>query len=131
MPVQATTMTIVQRRDRPTRPGAGWAGALNAAIQTASIGSMAAAGILADVVGIRTCSRSAAAIALVAALVAWMLFRGEPDAVPTDRRLTREVRNRNGAGLAAGAVARVPGTSEGQWLRQSPTVVPRRPITDR
>ena len=53
MPVQATTMTIVQQATTNETRGR-VAGALNAAIQTASIGSMAAAGILADVVGIRT-----------------------------------------------------------------------------
>ena len=52
MPVQATTMTLVQRGTDDTTRGR-VAGALNAAIQTASIGSMAAAGILADVIGIR------------------------------------------------------------------------------
>ena len=52
MPVQATTMTLVQRSTGDGTRGR-VAGALNAAIQTASIGSMAAAGILADVIGIR------------------------------------------------------------------------------
>jgi MFS family permease len=82
MPVQATTMTIVQRSTTDETRGR-VAGALNAAIQTASIGSMAVAGILADVTGIRVVFAIGGAVALLAALVAWALFRGEPDAVPT------------------------------------------------
>ena len=74
MPVQATTMTIVQRATtNETRGRVG--GALNAAIQTASIASMAAAGILADVVGIRAVFAAGAAITLGAAVLAWALFR--------------------------------------------------------
>ena len=74
MPVQATTMTIVQRATTDeTRGRVG--GALNAAIQTASIGSMAAAGILADVVGMRTVFAMGAAVTLAAAVLAWVLFR--------------------------------------------------------
>ena len=82
MPVQATTMTIVQRATTNETRGR-VAGALNAAIQTASIGSMAAAGILADVTGIRVVFAVGGAVALLAAVVAWFLFRGERDAVPT------------------------------------------------
>jgi MFS family permease len=82
MPVQASTMTIVQRATTDETRGR-VAGALNASIQTASIGSMAAAGILADVTGIRVVFALGAAVALIAALVAWALFRGEPEAVPT------------------------------------------------
>jgi MFS family permease len=75
MPVQATTMTLVQRgTDDATRGRV--AGSLNAAIQTASIGSMAAAGILADVIGIRTVFAVGGAVALLAAIVAALLFRG-------------------------------------------------------
>jgi hypothetical protein len=54
------------------------AAALNAAIQTASIASMAAAGILADVVGIRMVFAAGAAITLGAAVLAWALFRRSP-----------------------------------------------------
>jgi MFS family permease len=78
MPVQATTMTLVQRGTDDTTRGR-VAGALNAAIQTASIGSMAAAGILADVVGMRAVFAAGAAVTLVAAVVAAVLFRGAPD----------------------------------------------------
>jgi MFS family permease len=78
MPVQATTMTIVQSATEDGTRGR-VAGALNAAIQTASIGSMAAAGILADVVGMRTVFALGGAVALVAAVVAAFLFRGAPD----------------------------------------------------
>jgi MFS family permease len=74
MPVQATTMTIVQSATTDGTRGR-VAGALNAAIQTASIGSMAAAGILADVIGIRTVFGIGAAMTLAAAFVAWALFR--------------------------------------------------------
>jgi MFS family permease len=77
MPVQATTMTIVQRATtNETRGRVG--GALNAAIQTASIASMAAAGILADVVGIRTVFALGAGVTLAAAVLAWALFRRSP-----------------------------------------------------
>jgi MFS family permease len=76
MPVQATTMTIVQSATSDESRGR-VAGALNAAIQTASIGSMAAAGILADVIGIRWVFAAGGAVVLLAAVVAWLLFRGE------------------------------------------------------
>ena len=67
-------MTIVQGATTDeTRGRVG--GALNAAIQTASIGSMAAAGILADVVGMRTVFAMGAAVTLAAAVLAWVLFR--------------------------------------------------------
>ena len=79
MPVQATTMTIVQQATTDGTRGR-VAGALNAAIQTASIGSMAAAGILADVVGIRAVFAIGGAITLLAALFAWTLFRRAPSA---------------------------------------------------
>jgi MFS family permease len=74
MPVQATTMTIVQSATTDSTRGR-VAGALNAAIQTASIGSMAAAGILADVIGIRAVFAIGGAVTMAAALFAWVLFR--------------------------------------------------------
>jgi len=80
MPVQATTMTIVQGSTTDGTRGR-VAGALNAAIQTASIGSMAAAGILADVIGIRWVFALGGAITLVAAVTAWALFRRASAAV--------------------------------------------------
>ena len=81
MPVQATTMTIVQRSTTDeTRGRVG--GALNAAIQTATIASMAAAGILADVVGMRAVFALGAAVTLAAAVLAWALFRRAPATAP-------------------------------------------------
>jgi MFS family permease len=75
MPVQAATMTLVQRATTDaTRGRVG--GALNAAIQAASIGSMAMAGVLADVIGIRAVFLVGGAIAGLAAVIAWLLFRG-------------------------------------------------------
>jgi MFS family permease len=79
MPVQATTMTIVQQGTTDATRGR-VAGALNAGIQAASIGSMAAAGILADVIGIRSVFAIGGAITLLAALFAWTLFRRAPSA---------------------------------------------------
>ena len=81
MPVQATTMTIVQQATTNETRGR-VAGALNAAIQTASIGSMAAAGILADVTGIRVVFAVGGAIAMLAAVIAWLLFRAEAETAP-------------------------------------------------
>jgi len=77
MPVQASTMTLVQRATTDATRGR-VAGALNAAIQGASIGSMAAAGILADVVGIRMVFVGGALVCGLAAVVAWALFRTAP-----------------------------------------------------
>jgi len=77
MPVQATTMTIVQSTTADGTRGR-VAGALNATIQTASIGSMAAAGILADVVGIRAVFAVGGLVVLLAAVLAALLFRGAP-----------------------------------------------------
>ncbi len=85
MPVQATTMTIVQSSTTDGTRGR-VAGALNAAIQTASIGSMAAAGILADVIGIRWVFALGGAVTLVAAVTAWALFRRAPAAAGTETR---------------------------------------------
>ena len=94
MPVQATTMTIVQQATTNETRGR-VAGALNAAIQTASIGVDG---------GGRDprrrdrdpgrCSRSAAAIALLAAVVAWCCSAASPRRRPSavaarsERRLT-------------------------------------------
>jgi MFS transporter, DHA3 family, macrolide efflux protein len=74
MPVQATTMTIIQQSTTDGTRGR-VSGALNAVIQTASIASMAAAGILADMIGIRQVFVIGGGIALLAAVVAWILFR--------------------------------------------------------
>jgi MFS family permease len=75
MPVQATTMTIVQEATEDGTRGR-VAGALNATIQTATIGSMAAAGILADVIGMRAVFAVGALVTMAAALLAAVLFRG-------------------------------------------------------
>lgn len=74
MPVQATTMTIVQRSTDDTTRGR-VAGALNAVLQAATIGSMAAAGVLASVIGMRAVFGLGAGVTLVAAVLAWALFR--------------------------------------------------------
>jgi MFS family permease len=79
LPVQATTMTIVQTATTDGTRGR-VAGALNAALQAATIGSMAAAGILADVIGIRSVFVLGGAVAVSAAVVAWLLFRTAPAA---------------------------------------------------
>jgi MFS family permease len=73
MPVQAITTTIVQQATTDETRGR-VAGALNAAIQTATIASTAVAGILANVVGMRAVFFGAGAVAMLAAVVAWVLF---------------------------------------------------------
>lgn len=75
MPVQAATATIVQQATTDAVRGR-VSGALNAAVQTATILSMAAAGILADIIGIRLVFAAGAVIVGAAAIVAWALFRG-------------------------------------------------------
>jgi MFS family permease len=114
MPVQATTMTIVQRSTTDeTRGRVG--GALNAAIQTATIASMAAAGVLAAVVGMRTVFAMGAAITLAAAILAWALFR---------RAATEPSEGRTGS--AASRSRRSPILPDDQLpARHAPTVVPR------
>ncbi len=87
MPVQATTMTIVQKATTNETRGR-VAGALNAAIQTASIASMAVAGLLADVTGIRVVFALGGAVALLAAVVAWSLFRSAPETAPANLPVT-------------------------------------------
>jgi MFS transporter, DHA3 family, macrolide efflux protein len=83
MPVQATTMTIVQSTTSDGTRGR-VAGALNAVMQAATIGSMAAAGILADVIGMRRVFALGGGVILVAALVAWLLFRRAPAGVAAE-----------------------------------------------
>lgn len=77
MPVHATTMTILQQSTTDEVRGR-VSGALNAVIQTATIASMAAAGILGDVVGIRVVFLAGGIIAGLAAVLAWLMFRGVP-----------------------------------------------------
>jgi len=77
-PVQAATVTILQRATADGMRGR-VAAAFNAAMSTTSIASMAAAGILADVIGIRTVFLLGGLVAGVGAVVCWTLFRGVPD----------------------------------------------------
>jgi MFS family permease len=77
MPLQAVAMTIVAAGTTDgTRGRVG--GAFNAITQTASIASMAIAGIFADVVGMRVVFYAGGAVAIVAAAVSWALFRWRP-----------------------------------------------------
>lgn len=79
MPLQAVTMTIVaQSTTDATRGRVG--GTLNAVTQTASIASMALAGIFADIIGMRVVFFVGGGIAMLAAVVAWALFRWTPAA---------------------------------------------------
>ncbi len=80
-PVHATTMTIVQQSTTDDVRGR-VSGALNAVIQTATIASMAVAGILGQVVGIRVVFLAGGVIAGFAAIVAWLLFRSAPEGKP-------------------------------------------------
>jgi len=75
MPVQATTMTIVQAATTDEVRGRVM-GTLNGVIQTATIASMAAAGILGDVVGIPTVFVAGGLVCGLAAVVAAAMFRG-------------------------------------------------------
>jgi MFS transporter, DHA3 family, macrolide efflux protein len=108
MPVQAVTMTIVQASTTDATRGR-VAGALNASIQTASIVSMAVCGIFAGVVGMRAVFFVGGAIAMSAAVVAWLLFRLVPD---------RE------AAVTDGPTA-LPGNMDGEGRVASP---PARPV---
>ena len=83
MPVQASTMAIVAQATTDATRGR-VVGALNAVLQTASIASMAAAGVLADVVGMRTVFIVGGMVAGAAALVAWLLFRSAPAATSAE-----------------------------------------------
>jgi len=77
MPLQATTMTIVVASTTDaTRGRVG--GSFNALTQTASIASMALAGVFADIVGMRAVFYAGGAIVGAAAVVAWALFRWSP-----------------------------------------------------
>jgi MFS family permease len=88
MPVQAITMTIVQQATTDETRGR-VAGALNASMQTASIASMAVAGVMADVVGMRAVFFAGGAVAMAAAAVAWVLFRTGNE---TDRAAAKPAR---------------------------------------
>ena len=83
MPLQATTMTIVVGATTDaTRGRVG--GSFNALTETASIASMALAGVFADLVGMRAVFYAGGAIVAVAAVVAWALFRWAPNAEADD-----------------------------------------------
>jgi MFS family permease len=77
MPLQAVTMTIVAASTTDASRGR-VGGTLNAVTQTASIASMALAGIFADVIGMRPVFYIGGAFAILAAVVAWALFRWSP-----------------------------------------------------
>jgi predicted MFS family arabinose efflux permease len=74
LPVQATTMTIVQQSTTDDIRGR-VAGAVSSSTQTAMILSMAAAGLLSDTFGIRTVFQISGSIIAIGAVVAWLLFR--------------------------------------------------------
>lgn len=76
MPVQATTMTIVQQSTTDDVRGR-VAGAISASTQTAMILSMGAAGIVSDAFGIRAVFLVSGSVIGIGALVAWLLFRSE------------------------------------------------------
>jgi len=79
MPLQATTMTIVAAGTTDGTRGR-VAGTFNALTQTASIASMALAGVFADIVGMRVVFYAGGAVVGAAAIVAWALFRWSPTA---------------------------------------------------
>jgi MFS family permease len=74
LPVQATTMTIVQQATTDEVRGR-VAGAIGSSTQTAMILSMGASGILSDAFGIRAVFLISGSIIGIAACVAWVLFR--------------------------------------------------------
>lgn len=78
MPAQATTMTILAASTTDATRGR-VSGAFNASMQTASIASMAIAGILADAVGMRPVFYAGGAMGLLASLITWALFRWSPE----------------------------------------------------
>jgi MFS family permease len=121
MPVQAITTTIVQQATANETRGR-VAGSLNPAMQTASIASMAVAGVMADVVGMRAVFFAGGAVAMAAAAVAWVLFRTGDE---RDRAASMPARSVGADGNQGREPAR------GQPARQLPTVVDSQPITDR
>jgi MFS family permease len=81
MPVQVTTTTIIQQATTDEIRGRA-IGTLSAVTQTAQILSMAAAGIVAQSIGIPAVFRIAAALTALGGLVALILFRATPAATP-------------------------------------------------
>ncbi len=83
-PLQAMLQTIVQTTATDATRGR-VVSLLQASLSTASVASMAIGGVLGDLIGIRSVYLAAAAIVLVAAGIAFLLFRGvsgRPAAAP-------------------------------------------------
>jgi len=76
-PLQAMLQTIVQTTATDATRGR-VVSLLQASLSTASVTSMAIGGILGDVIGIRAVFLGAAVIVLLAAGIAFLLFRGVP-----------------------------------------------------
>lgn len=100
MPIQVTTSTIIALATDDASRGR-VAGALNAVIQTATIASMALAGILADVISIRGVFAAGSVLVVLAAVISGLLFRGAR--VPGDRASVRGVRDDGRDDLDRGA----------------------------
>jgi MFS family permease len=84
-PLQAMLQTIVQTTATDATRGRVVA-LLQASLSTASVGSMALGGVLGELIGIRAVYLAAAVVVLVAAGIAFLLFRGvsgRPSAVAT------------------------------------------------
>lgn len=79
-PLQAMLQTIVQSAATDATRGR-VVSLLQASLSTASVTSMAAGGILGDLIGIRAVYLVAAAIVVVASGIAFVLFRGVPHSV--------------------------------------------------
>ena len=76
-PLQAMLQTIVQTASTDATRGR-VVSLLQACLSTASVTSMAIGGVLGEVIGIRAVYFAAAVIVLLAAGVAFLLFRGVP-----------------------------------------------------
>jgi predicted MFS family arabinose efflux permease len=76
-PLQAMLQTIVQTASTDATRGR-VVSILQASMSTASVASMAIGGVLGDVIGIREVYLAASVVVLVAAGVAWLVFRGVP-----------------------------------------------------
>ena len=82
-PLNAATSTIVVQATTDATRGRVLS-AMNAVVQTTSIVGMAAAGVLASVVGIRAVLGASGIVAVAAAGVAWVLFRSAQAAADPD-----------------------------------------------
>jgi MFS family permease len=80
-PLQAMLQTIVQTASTDATRGR-VVSILQASMSTASVASMAIGGVLGDLIGIREVYLAASVVVLVAAGVAWLVFRGAPSARP-------------------------------------------------